>query len=81
MITLPDEPWMDRGACAASPEPDLWFSHPSDTRDRALALQICSMCPVQAECLDYALRTRPEFGIWGGLEPNEIRRLLRRKHA
>jgi WhiB family redox-sensing transcriptional regulator len=29
--------------------------------------QLCDMCPVRAECLDWALRTDQESGIWGGM--------------
>lgn len=43
------------------------------------AYRICSEeCPVRVECLEYSLRERLEFGIWGGLSPTERTRLLRR---
>src|SRR5262245_20384349 len=41
------------------------------TRERA-AKSVCAACPVRQECLDYALRVREPFGIWGGL--NEVER-------
>jgi len=34
-----------------------------------------SACPVRQECLDYALRVREPFGIWGGLNEAERRAL------
>ena len=45
-----------------------------DARDlrEAKAKAICRECPVQAECLEYALGIREPHGIWGGL--NEVER-------
>ena len=39
------------------------------------AKRICADCPVQRECLEYALRVREPFGIWGGLNETERRSL------
>jgi WhiB family transcriptional regulator, redox-sensing transcriptional regulator len=43
---------------------------------------ICALCPLRAECLEYALRHPARYGIWGGLNSEELaaerRRLLRR---
>jgi WhiB family redox-sensing transcriptional regulator len=48
---------------------------PEET-ERALA--ICATCPVQRECLDYALEARERFGIWGGKTEKQRRQILRR---
>ena len=45
--------------------------------DIELAKAICATCPVQQECLDFALKTRQEFGIWGGTTEDERRALAR----
>jgi WhiB family transcriptional regulator, redox-sensing transcriptional regulator len=37
-----------------------------------VAKQICAGCPVQLACLDYAIQTLPEHGIWSGLTAHEI---------
>jgi len=37
----------------------------------------CGTCPVQQQCLDFALKTRQEFGIWGGTTEDERRTLNR----
>lgn len=42
---------------------------------------ICRACPVRAECLDWALATREPFGIWGGLNEEERRRIRVRGRA
>jgi WhiB family redox-sensing transcriptional regulator len=46
-------------------------------RDREeLAKQICEQCPARTECLDHALRSNQDLGIWGGLNEAERRRLV-----
>lgn len=44
----------------------------------AAAKSICSQCPVRGECLDFAITTNQEFGVWGGTTEDE-RRVLRRQ--
>ncbi|HSR45476.1 MAG TPA: WhiB family transcriptional regulator [Acidimicrobiia bacterium] len=44
-----------------------------DERERreVRAKAICQVCPVTSDCLDYAVRIREPYGIWGGLtEPD-----------
>jgi WhiB family redox-sensing transcriptional regulator len=51
-------------------------------RDReAKAKAICARCPVKAECLEYALDTREAFGVWGSLNEDERRAILRRQRS
>jgi len=62
-------------------DPELFFpaSPPSGSRQqttanaqaKAKAKEICARCPVSSECLAFALRTRQEYGIWGGLTQEE----------
>jgi WhiB family redox-sensing transcriptional regulator len=70
--------WRDAAACLEA-DPDLFF--PDDIRSaRAqvkLAKLICRGCPVNATCLNWALASGEEAGIWGGLTEDERRRLLR----
>jgi WhiB family redox-sensing transcriptional regulator len=44
----------------------------------AAAKAICRTCPVQADCLEFAITTNQEFGVWGGTSEDE-RRALRRQ--
>lgn len=37
-----------------------------------VARQLCQECPARRFCLDYAVRVRPERGIWGGFTTDEI---------
>lgn len=39
------------------------------------ARAICAACDVRSECLAFAIETDQAFGIWGGLLPQERRRL------
>ena len=41
---------------------------------------MCCQCPVRVECLDFAMETNQDTGIWGGLSEDE-RRNLRRQNA
>ncbi|MEX0664164.1 MAG: WhiB family transcriptional regulator [Acidimicrobiia bacterium] len=72
--------WQRRASCRG-PESVLFFAPtvPEPRPDReareARAKAICGGCPVQVECLEYAVRIREWHGIWGGLNENE-RRLL-----
>ncbi|TDB84481.1 hypothetical protein E1264_24520 [Actinomadura sp. KC216] len=31
-----------------------------------VAVQVCESCPLHAECLELAMRFRPESGVWAG---------------
>jgi WhiB family redox-sensing transcriptional regulator len=74
--------WMDRGACRTErattqartfghqTATDL-FVPPNGAGRRGMAeitaaRQLCESCPVQAECLAYALDHHPQTGTWGG---------------
>ena len=45
------------------------------------AKAVCARCPVRQPCLDFALATGQEFGIWGGYDERELRLLQREKGA
>lgn len=71
--------WRARGACRDS-SPDIFF--PVGTTGPAIeqirtAQRICGACHVRDECLQFALATNQEAGIWGGHTEDE-RRLLRK---
>jgi WhiB family transcriptional regulator, redox-sensing transcriptional regulator len=69
--------WTDRAACRGT-DTEIFF--PANADEEAEALSICATCPVRAQCLDYAVRNRETYGIWGGTTP-EQRRRIRREHA
>lgn len=72
--------WYERASCLDA-DPELFF--PVGTTGPSLdqvdeARQVCRACPVRRHCLDLALRTDAQYGVWGGLDPLERKRLSRR---
>jgi WhiB family redox-sensing transcriptional regulator len=74
-----DYSWRANSLCRDT-DPDLFF--PIGTTGHALtqierAKQVCGECPVSMECLEFALETNQDSGIWGGTSEEE-RRTIRR---
>jgi WhiB family redox-sensing transcriptional regulator len=74
--------WRAEALCRDT-DPELFF--PIGTTGAALvqidhARAVCRQCPVQADCLDFALSTNQDSGIWGGTSEEE-RRVLRREYV
>ena len=63
------------GVCWKRGSTDLFFS--DNTADQSLAKAMCFECPVQFECLEYAIENNEKFGIFGGLLPSERRIIVR----
>ncbi len=81
-LAAADDVWRDHALCRDT-DPELFF--PVGTTGQALVSQdhakrVCHECTVQQECLDYALDTNQDSGIWGGLTEEE-RRSIRRQRA
>ncbi len=70
-----DVRWRDDAACRGV-DTDVFF--PVTDEEAAEAKAVCASCPVREECLEFALQTRQEDGVWGGLTETERRRLRRR---
>ena len=73
--------WRDRAACLYE-DPELFF--PIGNTGPALlqidqAKAICRRCPVIETCLQWAMETGQDAGVWGGLSEDERRALKRRK--
>ena len=71
--------WRQRAACLDE-DPELFF--PVGSTGPALeqlerAKQVCHGCAVTEQCLEWALETNQDAGVWGGLSEEE-RRSLRR---
>jgi WhiB family redox-sensing transcriptional regulator len=61
-------------------DPDLFF--PIGTTGPALeqiedAKAVCRQCPALEPCLEFALATNQESGVWGGTSEEERRKLRR----
>lgn len=59
--------WLPLAACKGQTK--TFFTDTAVAIARAKAT--CAGCPVKAQCLDYALSTRQDFGVWGGLSDVE----------
>ncbi|MFH8409183.1 WhiB family transcriptional regulator [Streptomyces sp. NPDC018019] len=77
--------WWERAACLEE-DPELFFpvgvTGPA-AQQQADAKAVCRQCPVTAECLDWALETGQNHGIWGGTDEVERRTLsaVRKRRA
>lgn len=75
--------WVQQAACRDhAPSRDWWFPEHGETHLAKRAAAICQGCPVQADCLDYALTNNERHGIWAGVnfgkpKPRREARLLR----
>ena len=64
-LDLPE--FFDQAACHGK-APEIFDGE--TLSDVLAAKQICSDCPIQALCLDWATQTQ-DSGVWGGLTPQE----------
>lgn len=76
-LTIERDDWRDLSACRDT-DPDLFF--PVGTTGPAIeqienAKAVCGQCEVQTLCLEYALTTNQDSGVWGGTSEEERRQL------
>ena len=75
--------WRCQAACRDT-DPDLFF--PVGSTGLALeqiesAKVVCEACASQADCLEFALATNQDSGVWGGTSEEERRQLRRLRVA
>lgn len=73
--------WRDDAACREE-DPETWF--PIGTTGEALlqieeAKAVCRRCPVMEACGEWALTTRQDAGVWGGMSEAERRSIRKRR--
>lgn len=71
--------WRNMSACKDT-DPEIFFPIGQTgiaLEQIAYAKAICAGCPVQRQCLEYALTSNQEAGVWGGATEEE-RRIIRR---
>ena len=79
-----DISWQSQAACRGA-DVNLFFTpaHLESKEERevreAQAKSVCAICPVRAQCLEFALETREPHGIWGGLNEIERRHQIQRR--
>jgi len=74
-----DSSWRRDAACQYI-SPALFF--PNGTTGQAIeeidaAKAVCRACPVTDACLEFAMSTHQQYGVWGGTDEEERRRLRR----
>lgn len=79
-----DLPWRELGACFDTDSnlfipPTAAIENMRHQADYTSALLFCSLCMVTQECLDFALEYHQDFGVWGGLTPQQRTTLRRRR--
>ena len=72
--------WRHNAVCREE-DPELFF--PIGNTGPALlqieeAKAVCRRCPVQEQCLQWALESGQDAGVWGGLSEDERRAMKRR---
>ena len=75
--------WRINAACRDT-DPELFF--PIGTTGPAVdqiasAKEVCIGCPTQTDCLDFAIATNQDSGVWGGTTEEERRAIRRRLRA
>ena len=81
-LNLATDDWRSASACSDT-DPALFF--PVGTTGPALeqiaaAKAVCDTCDAKSPCLEFALSTNQDSGVWGGTSEEE-RRKLRRQHV
>ena len=80
--------WVDDAACFDLPT-ELFFFEKGEGAgaEQQRILEICNTrCPVRQQCLDEAMAMEDDarskrFGIWGGMTPNDRKRLWRKMNG
>lgn len=75
-LTVPG--WQEDANCR---DTDAEIFYPETGGSPQPAIRICNSCTVTAECLQYALDRREQFGVWGGKSQPERERILRQQRA
>jgi WhiB family redox-sensing transcriptional regulator len=78
-LSLAADDWRDVAACQDT-DPDLFF--PVGTTGPAIeqiesAKAVCDTCEAKTPCLEFALMTNQDSGVWGGTSEEERRKLRR----
>jgi WhiB family transcriptional regulator, redox-sensing transcriptional regulator len=74
MLVIPGD-WAEQALCTQT-DPEAFYPNQGQSPQRAKA--ICTLCPVENSCLEFALRNNENFGVWGGCSERE-REVLRKK--
>ena len=73
LLEIPDKDfsWHDEAKCKGMTDTFFCPRGGSPTHVHMRAKKICSTCPVQARCLEWALTNGVAHGVWGGMTAPE----------
>lgn len=69
-----DTQWMRYGLCRDTPDVNFF---PERGESLGPAQAVCAQCVVRVRCLEYALQTNQQDGVWGGTSERQRRRMRR----
>lgn len=81
--------WTSEAKCRGE-DTEVFFAPPGEGEVAreviAAAKKFCNggdghPCPVREQCLEYALESNEKFGVWGGMDEVERRRIRRDRRA
>lgn len=61
----------ERGCAPGKANPDDFFTESADGQQTVVVAH-CTTCPVMQACRDWAVTTRQEHGVWGGLTRQQL---------
>jgi WhiB family redox-sensing transcriptional regulator len=76
VLKSPDDGvWRDHASCKTMGNTEFFATFQGNSKSHEERLDrvrtICNECPVNKECLDFAVRNEIAYGVWGGLTPKE----------
>lgn len=60
---------------------DLFFPEDGHKEQAARAKQVCAVCPVREDCLEYSLALFIRDGVWGGTTERQRRPMWRARRS
>lgn len=66
-------PHLPDGLCAET-DPEAFYPEKGGSTRHAKA--VCLECPIQTECLEWAIEHGERYGIWGGTSEHERRKII-----
>lgn len=73
---IPEPPWQREAACYRLGYDNFFPNGIEEARCKIpKAKDVCSSCPVKAECLKFAIETESVHGVWGGMTRGERKKL------
>jgi len=76
-MSIDDTNWIKDSLCSKKENEHMmeWFFS-EEPEEKYAAKNLCFSCPVRKDCVKYALEKKQIWGVWGGRDENEIRRIL-----